>query len=172
LHDSQINAYEGVAQNALADFSKAVELPEIASGIEEQTYAERVWSSLQIPDWKVNQNFVRIIVKKRASDYFQAKVNDDKNEEESGEMSAVGTGEDTEDDDDEEVVSEGVVTETEKATSKKFVNKNNNQGTKPKPKKKVSLLGKGPRTPIRGRRPPNRGRGRGNSGGRGQARPA
>ena len=190
LHGSQINAYKSFARKALSDFAKQVELPNVEPGLDETTYVERICSSLQIPNWKVNPQFVRTIVQKRASAFYQQNVanrygadadhgadadagadaegeHDDNPMDDAEEGSAVGT-EDTEDDDDEEI-GEGEPTD-DKQDAKKIV-KNNNRGSKTKQIKRKPNSGKVQRAPTRGRKPSNRGRGRG-GGLRGQARQA
>ena len=188
LHGSQINAYKSYARKALSDFAKQVELPDVEPGLDETTYVERICSSLQIPNWKVNPQFVRTIVQKRASAYYQQNVannhgaggsddanadadaegdNDDDPTDDAEEGSALGT-EDTEDDDDEEI-GEGEPTDDKKDAKKNV--KNNNRGSKNKQIKRKPNLGKVQRAPTRGRKPSNRGRGRG-GGLRGQARQA
>ena len=159
-------------------------MPQVEPGMDESTYVERACSTLQIPQWKVNPQFVRIIVQKRASQYHQQQVsaatnnNSNKNANSNGDedndtetdgedVSAIGT-DDTEDDEEE---GEVVVDADDKVPGpKKFVSKSARSNANKQTKKKAhptKLL----RAPLRGRKPSNRGRGRG-GGARGQARPA
>ena len=183
LHDSQLKAYTSAAQKSLSDLAKKVPLPHVEPGIDESMYVERVLRTLEIPEWKVNRQFVRIIVHKRASQHYKQHVaatvavsssnhnSDDDDEgmiaeivEDVDDGNAVGT-----DDDDEE---EGELVETEDTPPgpKKFVSKSARINVSKQIKKK-GAPSKIPRAPLRGRKPSNRGRGRG-SGARGQARPA
>lgn len=153
--------------------------------MDESTYVERVCSTLQIPQWKVNPQFVRIIVQKRATQYHQQQAaaatdnnnnnsnGDDENETETADfedgedVSAVGT-DDTEDDDEED--GEVVDADDKLPEAKKFVSKSARSNANKQTKKKAHPA-KILRPPLRGRKPNNRGRGRG-GGARGQARPA
>jgi hypothetical protein len=71
LHDSQIQAYTHAAQKELSEFARKFPLPPIESDTDEIAYVKRVNNSLSIPDWKVNHQFVRILVQKRASQHYQ-----------------------------------------------------------------------------------------------------
>lgn len=190
MHGSQINAYRSFARKALSEFAQQVELPNVEPGMDEPTYVERTCSSLQIPNWKVNAHFVKSTVQKRASEYYQQSVADksnnligggDNDDAEGGEHddtptddaeegSAVGT-EDTEDDDDEEIEEGGP--SDDKQDARKIIKSNNRGGSKNKQmiKRKATLGKVQQRAPTRGRKPSNRGRGRG-GGLRGQAKQA
>lgn len=166
----------------------------VEPGMDEPTYVERICSSLQIPNWKVNPHFVKTTVQKRASDFYQQSVANKSNNVNGGgtgganddaeggepddtvtddaeEGSAVGT-EDTEDDDDEEI-EEGGPTDDNKQNAKKTIKSNNRGGSKNKQmiKRKLNSGKVQQRAPTRGRKPSNRGRGRG-GGLRGQAKQA
>jgi hypothetical protein len=52
------------ARKALSEFAQQLELPNVEPGMDEPTYVERICSSLQIPNWKVNPHFVKTTVQR------------------------------------------------------------------------------------------------------------
>jgi len=119
LHDSQVQEYTQVAQQALHDYAQTVELVGMGDTDTEQLYIDKCLSALQIPDWNIPDVHERVtsVVQQRAIQAWQAQVAGDDDLEEEG---------DEEDDikNDSEDVAEDESGEAPGATSVKNKRKN------------------------------------------------
>jgi len=78
LHRSQLDAYQKAAEQALTTFAQSVDIPIVLDGENEIAYFQRIYESLDIPAWAVDQSVldecVGSILQKRMREVLQERT--------------------------------------------------------------------------------------------------